>query len=439
MRVAMVTPMSAESAIADVMVQAVPALSEEWDLEIWCPTEPSTRPCPVPVHSYAEANADVLHSLREYDLVVYVLGNSPWHSRILPLARAHPGLVVLHDVAMTDLVRYTAIERDDLEALTARVTEDHGDEHGRTFRTAAGAEGPDAWLRFCAEVPLFEEAVEGSLGVIVHSMWHADIVDGHSLGGVTVAPLPVPSAKVGFDDAHDGSVAGRLDALADDIVLLVTVGAVNANRRVDLLLRAIADDRLDRRVHLWAVGPSEPRHTQELQRIARSLGVADRFMVTGRVTDALLHDILARADVAAALRDPVLEGQSASVLTQLLSGTPAIVYDHAHYAELPDDVAVKIAPADAQRELVAAIAALAADEEARAVRGQRGRDYVLTNRSGTAYAAALLEAGERALASRPLVSMAAHLSRRLGRVGLHQHPVVVDTTARLAFELFDLA
>ena len=59
---------------------------------------------------------------------------------------------------------------------------------------------------------------------------------------------------------------------------------------------------------------------------------------------AQLQEVLARADVAVALRDPVLEGQSASVLTQLLSGTPVVVYDHAHYSELPDDAVVKVAP-----------------------------------------------------------------------------------------------
>ena len=36
MKVAMVMPMSPESAIADVMTQTVPDLSARWDLEVWC-------------------------------------------------------------------------------------------------------------------------------------------------------------------------------------------------------------------------------------------------------------------------------------------------------------------------------------------------------------------------------------------------------------------
>ena len=117
MRVAMVMPMSPESAIADVMSQAVPDLSMAWDLEVWCPTEAAYRQCPVPVRPYDQPDAEVLGALAEFDLVVYVLGNSPWHSRILPLARHLPGLTVLHDASLTDLVRHTAIEQNELDAL----------------------------------------------------------------------------------------------------------------------------------------------------------------------------------------------------------------------------------------------------------------------------------------------------------------------------------
>jgi len=77
MKVAMVTPMSPESAIADVMTQAIPDLSAWWDLEVWCPSEASTRPCPVRVRPYEHADVDVLNALARYDLAVFVLGNSP--------------------------------------------------------------------------------------------------------------------------------------------------------------------------------------------------------------------------------------------------------------------------------------------------------------------------------------------------------------------------
>jgi len=436
----MVTPMSPKSAIADVMMQAVPDLSAQWDLEVWCPSGAGYRPCPVPVRPYHRADAEVLDALAAFDLVVYVLGDSPWHTRILPLAQRLPGLVVLHDASLTNLVRHTALETHTLDDLVRHLGREIGDERAEIFRTGLATVGADGWLRFCADLPLTDLVLEGSLGAVVHSSWHARKVDGLTLGHVSVTPLPVPSTPLDFDTNEDTRASRLLTDLPDDAVLLVTVGAVNANRRIDLLLQAIAgDDVLSRRVHLWAVGPSEGGTTTDLLGLARTLGLQSQFAITDRVSDSMLHEILTRADIAAALRDPVLEGQSASTLTQLLSGNPVVVYDHAHYAELPDDATVKVDPHDALAGVRTALRLLVDDEAERTRRGKRARDYALTSRSAAAYAAALVDAGEHALATTPLLHLSADLGARLRRLGLHQETAVVNVVTDLAFDLFDLA
>src|SRR4051794_13425260 len=223
----MVTPMSPESAIADVMVQAVPRLSEDCDLEIWCPTAPEYRACPVPVIPYIEADADTLSALVAYDLVIYVLGNSPYHSQILPLARALPGLVVLHDVAMTDMVRHSASVRGVLDVVARRIADESTPEDAEIFRRGLHPDGPPGWMRFSEQTPMSDYAIETSLGVIVHSLWHAALVNGRTLGDVTVAPLPVPSPLVGFNVNQQEDAADDLNRLPADAVLLITVGAAN--------------------------------------------------------------------------------------------------------------------------------------------------------------------------------------------------------------------
>jgi glycosyltransferase involved in cell wall biosynthesis len=431
--------MSPESAIADVMLQAVPHLDQDWDVEVWCPTEPEYRPCPVPVRPYREADSAVIEDLAAFDLVIYVLGNSPWHSRILPLARALPGLVVLHDVAMTDMVRRTAVDTGELDKIARRIAAESSPAHAETFRTGHHPDGATGWLRFSAETPLVDYAIEGSLGVVVHSWWHAEQVAGRTLGEVTVAPLPVPSARLGFERNESATADRLLHELPADAVLLVTVGAANANRRIDALLEALADgSALSDRVHLWAVGPCEARYAKELRTEARRLGVEGRFSITGAVSDSLLQDVLARADIAAALREPVLEGQSASVFTQMLAGVPVVVYDQAHYAELPDDAATKVDPAGGVASLRDALHALVANPADRKHRGELGRDYILATRSGEGYADALREAGDRALAARPMVNLTADLATRVRVRALSSSPVAIDLVADLAFELFDL-
>jgi len=258
MKVAMVMPMSPESAIADVMTQAVPDLSLQWDLDIWCPAESTHRPSSVPLIPYALPNEEVIDALSGYDLVVYVLGDSPRHTRILPLAQHLPGLTVLHDASLTNLVRQAAVETDTMDVLVQHVRATAGPEAAELLAHPDTARSPSELLELCAAVPLDDYAVENSLGIVVHSRWHGERIDGLVLGDVTVAPLPVPSARLSVETNRGPDPARLLASLPSDSLLLVTVGNLNANRRVEVLLQAIADDpTLASRVHLWAVGPAE--------------------------------------------------------------------------------------------------------------------------------------------------------------------------------------
>lgn len=440
MKVAMVTPLDAQSAIADVMLQAVPRLAQDWDLDVWAPSGQSLRRTSAPVRLFDFPDSRTVQQLGTYDLVVYVLGDSAYHSRILPLARQLPGLVVLHDASMTNLVRHTAIESGTMPELLDRLRATHGDRAADVMQDTSLAGDAQDWLRFCSEVRLDDFVAETSLGAVVHSRWHAGQVDGYTLGDVTIAPLPVPSPPDGEEEEPGDEVAAvALDNLPGDAVLLVTVGSLNANRRVDQLLRAVADDpMLTRRVHLWSVGPATDAAVAEADTLAADLGIGASFRVTGRVSDSVLHQILARADIAAALRDPVLEGQSASVLTQMLSETPAVVYDHGHYSELPDEAVVKVAPQEGVAGLAAALRSLVDDPDDRVRRGSAARDHVRDTRTGNAYAEAMLVAGERALAARPHVRLAQDLHGQLQRLDLHRHAGMVDLLTETAFDLYDL-
>jgi glycosyltransferase involved in cell wall biosynthesis len=433
----MVTPTAPESAIADVMLQTVPYLMRHWDLEIWSPTA-TTRECDAPIRTLADVGAAVLPSLRAFDLAVYVLGDSPYHRAILPLAREVPGLAVVHDASLTHLVWHSTVELGDVDAIEERITEEYGSDAASFFVSDFAQAEQGRRLDFCAEVPLDTYAVERSLGAVVHSRWHGERLAGQLLGAVSVAPMPAPS-----NAAPGGGAAEELSLLRNlpsDAILVVTVGTINANRHIDVILDAIAGDpTLLSRVHLWAVGGGERRAIDKLRAQAAALGLADRFATTGRVSDRLLDTLLARADVAVALRSPVLEGQSASVLTQMQSGTPVVVYDHAHYSELPDDVARKVDPTDAVAGLQDALRGLVeAGPDARRALGQRGNRWVRTTRSGEAYAGALLAAADRALAARPLANLAIDLAARLELLGLQDEAAIVENVADLAFELFDV-
>ncbi len=158
----------------------------------------------------------------------------------------------------------------------------------------------------------------------------------------------------------------------------------------------------------------------------------------GGVSDAALAALLERADVCAALRDPVLEAKSASLLSQMQAGTPVMVLDHGHYAELPDDVVVKIPVAGGSAAIGAALRSLVDDPVAAAAIGERGREFVTREHTAEAYAEAIFRAGHLALAARPVLQMTRRLGRRLRDVGLESDRVITQAVSDTAFDLLRL-
>ena len=71
-------------------------------------------------------------------------------------------------------------------------------------------------------------------------------------------------------------------------------------------------------------------------------------------------------------------------------------------------------------------------------RGLRAQEYVSASRGGPQYAAALLDAANRALAARPHVHVTNDGAELLARLDLHTIPEIVGRSADHLFELYDL-
>ena len=306
MRIALLTPLVETSAIGRVMAAAADELARRHDVEIWSPRLGPRRRVGVPVREFDAATPMLARELEMFDLAMYAVGDSPWHVEIVKLARVVSGLVVLHDVSIANLgvALYGAGPR----AIGDDVATWYGDDIGAAFTRAMENPSDPAWIAVCARAPMVEHLLYASLGMVVHSAWAAGHVEGVTLGDVTVAPLPVEPV------AEPTTLPGVLGAVPDDAVVLATVGYVNANRRIDAIIDAVAADRaLRERVHIAVVGDHSTAGRRVVLDLAERAGLRAHVHVTGRVDDGQLAAVLQRADVCAALRDPVLEAESASL------------------------------------------------------------------------------------------------------------------------------
>ena len=142
---------------------------------------------------------------------------------------------------------------------------------------------------------------------------------------------------------------------------------MNASKRIPQLLEAFARLRRERPdARLLLVGAVSPGF--DLDRRLQRLGLSDEGIVReAYVEEERLWSLMAACDVCVNLRSPTMGETSGSVIRQLSLGKPVVVSDVGWFAELPDDVALKVpVDADETETLYAALELLARDERARA-------------------------------------------------------------------------
>jgi glycosyltransferase involved in cell wall biosynthesis len=249
----------------------------------------------------------------------------------------------------------------------------------------------------------------GRRPIIVHT-YHGHVLEGYfgrrtsaiyrflerRLGSVSDCLIGVSEATV--DDLVRLGVAGReqfrvipigldlerfrdLDAKAavslergtgEEEVVAGYVGRLVAIKRVDLILRAVAQARRQGSpIRLVVAGDGECR--QELERLARELGLADSVEFLGYVSDA--SPVVARADLAILASDN--EGTPVALIEAAAAGRPAVATAVGGVPEVVVPGAGMLVPRGDYAALAAALDRCARDRPLRERMGAHAREHVL--------------------------------------------------------------
>jgi glycosyltransferase involved in cell wall biosynthesis len=202
---------------------------------------------------------------------------------------------------------------------------------------------PPLWEVRPDDFPLCGEVLERATGVIVHSRYVEQRVRERYDGEVWRIPHPAwPAPDVAPDRPSGEPVFGAF-------------GNVNESKRIPQLLEAFARFRGSHpHARLLIVGAAAPGG--ELHRG----GLADAVVREGYVDEQRLWALMAGVDGVISLRSPTMGETSGTVIRALTLGKPLLVSDVGWFSELPDDVALKVAPGDGEAErLVLAMETLA--------------------------------------------------------------------------------
>jgi glycosyltransferase involved in cell wall biosynthesis len=369
MRIAYYSPLPPQtSGIADYSAELLPHLAEHCEIELIVDEGFRPEETRFPVHGHRALPG--LLAQGRFDAVLYQLGNNrDYHASIYRSLIDHPGVVVLHEYVIHHLVRDLTLFAGDPEAYVREMRYAYGRTGEAMARRCVATGVPlDPW-----SYPLFERAVDASLGVIVHNQVTRDRVLA-SRPLARIATVPHHLSLEGLPEVSSEQARREL-GIEEGTFAVATFGFLTASKRPGVLLRAFA--RLRREVpqaRLLIVGEVSPHF--DFDRVFTP-ELRDGVTITGRLEIDRFLLYMRACDVAVNLRHPTAGETSGTVIRLLGLGKPLIVNETGSFAEIPDDAAAKVPLDDTEEDLlVAYLRALAADEPLRRRMGENARRHM---------------------------------------------------------------
>lgn len=365
MKIAYASPLRPQaSGVSDYSEELLPYLARAFDITLITDNVTPANPA---LASFAKLDLRELDAhAQSFDAIVYHIGNAPLYANFYNASLRIPGVLVLHDVVLHHLRAWQTIERGDLKSYVNALRAAYGEAVAE--RAAANLM---AINRF--EYPLSEESIRRARGVIVHSAYAASFVRG-------VAPQ-IPVAHVPMGIMSMPRIAPR-DAraalnLAQDAFIVSAFSQIDPHKRISVVLEAFAEFLAQQpNARLLLIGSVSPNY--DVTALIQSSGVAHAVQCTGFVTMKDYQNYVAASDICLNLRYPSAGETSASLLRLLAAGKTTLVTRTATYADLPDNVVVKIEPDAYEKNLLYEyMRYFAARPDARNAFGENARAYVL--------------------------------------------------------------
>ena len=370
-RIAVASPMPPErSGIAPFSYRLVDELTSYCDVDVFVERVDGCSEVPPGVEAFHVDRLERIAGARGgYDHIVYCLGNSEFHAGALAALRRGSGLVLAHDVRLTDLYALSARRPDAVPGgFHAALQRTYGGRVPPTLGSSGRLAAPEA-ARF--GMLMAKEIVGLSERFFTFSDFAADLarLDADPVHAGRVERLP-------FAVYRAGPVRDRWEVADGERRVVASFGVVNEIKQTTKLVEAfahvVAHEPL---AHLAVVGPASELDERRVRTLTRDLGIEDHVEVTGEVGDEEYAGWLERATVAVQLRAASNGESSGAVGNCLSSGVPTVVTDIGAARGLPDGCVEKVSAAITPVDLAGRIQALLADGGRRRRLGLAGLAY----------------------------------------------------------------
>jgi glycosyltransferase involved in cell wall biosynthesis len=361
-----------QTGIANYSARIVAEIGHAADVDVIVEgtTDGYAQPLERGVRLVSADDLDLAVSLRQYDALVYCLGNSGFHDHVIDAMRVRRGTVLAHDVRLIGFWGTQARREwpDDPWRLLAhwlRLS------YGERIDASLFAERPPSPDEQAA-LGLFLTGTiqECADRLIVHSAFAADVLrldrppEIRSHAPITVLPLAMRVRP----ERERPEVPAR--------PVIASFGVLSEVKGLATLIDGFALVAATRPgATLVLAGPADPAELDRWTRYADEAGVGEQVEIPGFVEDAGYERLLAHATLAVQMRTVTQGEASAAVADCMGAGLPTIVTDLGWAQELPSGVVERVPVDVTPAALAATLERLLIDRDERARMAQAARAY----------------------------------------------------------------
>ncbi|WP_031497633.1 glycosyltransferase [Bryobacter aggregatus] len=275
--------------------------------------------------------------LKNFDVLLYQMGNNEYHSSIYECALEHPGVIVLHEGNLHHLHAERTIKQGNWDAYMEGVAFDGGPAAAAFAQRVRRLEvGPDY-----EGVPMLRRLLANARGVIVHSDCVAQSVrEAGYTGPVTKIWHGAWIDRDPTQPSQREEYRSRL-GLTPSSPLVGIFGFLKPYKRIAESLRAFRRLlRLQPDARMILCG--DPHPDLDLENLLRSLQLEESVRVLGYLTAEDFHSYLEATDIVLNLRYPTVGESSGTLLRAFSLGKPVLVTDIGSFSEYPDEICLKV-------------------------------------------------------------------------------------------------
>lgn len=388
-KLAFVSPMPPErTGIANYSAEILPALARYYDIELILAQDRIEYPW-ITQNGHIRDVQWLRDHHDEVDRVLYQMGNSPFHKHIFFLLREIPGIVVLHDFYLSDLLCWLEFMDNDGPIWEEALYASHGyTAVAERFHTQEAAKH---------KYPSNIDILQNALGVIVHSE-HASQLIRTWYGDELSIPISVIPLCQEQKNSPQKIMARNHLGFKDQDFIICNFGFLAPTKLNDRLIDAWINSILASGKDCYLIFVGEicgGDYGEKISSLIHTSTQKAHIRITGFISDTEFQDYLAASDVAVQLRTRSRGETSSTVLHCLAHALPTIVNAHGSMAEL-DPSTVWMLPDDfSTAELTEALETLWRQPERRRDLGAKGRKLIRAHHSPESCASQYAEAIER--------------------------------------------